>query len=100
MRQKAVVIAAAVLAAIGLGVRGAQAQGFSVYEHDACAMGRSGAGVAAPCTGGGAIFFNPAGIVTGSGAWNLTFGATLIPPRGSFAQDGGGGTTDLTKNNI
>ncbi len=100
MRQKAVVIAAAVVAAIGLVAPRAQAQGFSVYEHDACAMGRSGAGVAAPCAGGSAIFFNPAGIVTGSGAWNLTVGATLIPPRGSFTPDGGGTTTDLVKNNI
>lgn len=99
MRQQAVGIAAAVLAAIGLGATGAQAQGFSVYEHDACAMGRSGAGVAAPCAGGGAMYFNPAGLVTGAGAWNLTVGATMIPPRGSFVQDGGG-TTDLVKNNI
>jgi len=98
MRQKAVVIAAAVVAAIGLVAPRAQAQGFSVYEHDACAMGRSGAGVAAPCTGGSAIFFNPAGIVTGTGAWNLTFGATLIPPRGGFTADGGA-TTDMTKDN-
>ncbi len=100
MRQKAVVIAAAFLAAIGIGARGAQAQGFSVYEHDACAMGRSGAGVAAPCAGGSAIFFNPAGLVTGSGAWNLTVGATLIPPRGSYTPAGGGATTDLVKNSI
>jgi long-chain fatty acid transport protein len=100
MRQQAVFIAAAVLAAVGLGATRAQAQGFSVYEHDACAMGRSGAGVAAPCTGGSAIFFNPAGMVTGTGAWDLTFGVTMIPPRGSFVPDGGGTTTDLIKNNI
>ncbi len=100
MRQKAVVIAAAILAAIGLGAKGAQAQGFSVYEHDACSMGRSGAGVAAPCAGGSAIFFNPAGIVTGKGAWNLTFGATLIPPRGDFTSDAGGTPTEMTKNTI
>lgn len=100
MRQQAVVIAAAFLAAVGLGASRAQAQGFSVYEHSACDMGRSGAGVAAPCSGGSAIFFNPAGIVTGSGAWNLTVGATMIPPRGSFVPDGGGTTTDLVKNNI
>lgn len=100
MRQKAVFISAAFLAVIGLGASRAQAQGFSVYEHSACDMGRSGAGVASPCSGGSAIFFNPAGIVTGSGAWNLTFGAVMIPPRGSFVPDGGGTTTDLVKNNI
>jgi long-chain fatty acid transport protein len=100
MRQQAVFTAAAFLAAIGLGASRVQAQGFSVYEHDACSMGRSGAGVAAPCSGGSAIFFNPAGIVTGSGAWNLTVGTTMIPPRGSFVPDGGGTTTDLIKNYI
>ena len=99
MRQKCVIIAAAFVAAVGFGASRAQAQGFSVYEHDACTMGRSGAGVAAPCTGGGAVFFNPAGIVTGSGAWNLTFGVTMIPPRGSFAPDSGT-ATDLKSNNI
>src|SRR5437879_1201387 len=40
----------------------ASAQGFSVYEQGACAMGRAGAGVAAPCEDGSAIFFNPAGL--------------------------------------
>ncbi len=99
MRHKAVVIAAAFAAAVGLSASRVQAQGFSVYEHSACDMGRSGAGVANPCSGGSAIFFNPAGIVTGSGAWNLTAGVTMIPPRGSFTPDGGT-TTDLVKNYI
>ena len=52
MRRKAVQIATGVLAAIGLCATSAQAQGYSVYEHDACAMGRAGAGVASPCVGG------------------------------------------------
>ena len=73
MRRKAVLTAAAFLAAIGLSATRASAQGFSVYEHDACSMGRAGAGVAAPCSGGSAIFFNPAGIVTGErNKWNCT----------------------------
>ncbi len=101
MRRKAVVLAAALLAATGLSATRALAQGFSVYEHDACAMGRAGAGVAAPCSGGSAIFFNPAGIVTGhAGAWNIAAGVTMIPPRGSFADSVSGTTTDLMKNNI
>jgi long-chain fatty acid transport protein len=101
MRRTAVVTAAALVAAIGLSASRAMAQGFSVYEHDACAMGRSGAGVASPCLGGSAIFFNPAGLVTGeAGRWNVVVGATLIPPRGSFVPDGGGAATDLAKNNI
>jgi long-chain fatty acid transport protein len=100
MRRKAVQIAAGVLAAIGLCATSAQAQGYSVYEHDACAMGRAGAGVASPCAGGSAIFFNPAGIVTGqAGKWNVAFGVTMIPPRGSWVPDGGT-ATDFAKNNI
>jgi long-chain fatty acid transport protein len=101
MRRNAVLTAAAFLAAIGLSATRANAQGFSVYEHDACAMGRAGAGVASPCTGGSAIFFNPAGIVTGErNKWNVAFGVTMIPPRGSFTDSITGLTTDLVNNNI
>ncbi|MGD0484899.1 MAG: outer membrane protein transport protein [Gemmatimonadales bacterium] len=101
MRRKAVVLTAALLAATGLSASRASAQGFSVYEHDACAMGRAGAGVAAPCSGGSAIFFNPAGIVTGqAGKWNIAAGVTMIPPRGSFTDSVSGTTTDMVKNNI
>lgn len=100
MRRKAVVLAAAVLAAIGLSASRAEAQGFSVYEHDACAMGRAGSGVASPCSGGSAIFFNPAGIVTGRGTWDASFGVTMIPPRGSFTDSITGLTTELVKSTI
>ncbi len=100
MRRKAVVTAAAVLAAIGFSASRAQAQGFSVYEHDACTMGRAGSGVASPCSGGSAIFFNPAGIVTGRGTWNAAVGVTMIPPRGSYTDSITGLTTDLVANNI
>ena len=100
MRRKAVLTAAAVMAAIGLSATRANAQGYSVYEHDACTMGRAGAGVASPCAGGSAIFFNPAGIVTGqAGRWNVSSGVTMIPPRGSWVPDGGT-ATDLVNNNI
>jgi long-chain fatty acid transport protein len=100
MRRKAVLTAAAFLAAIGLSATRANAQGYSVYEHDACAMGRAGAGVASPCAGGSAIFFNPAGIVTGErDKWNVSFGVTMIPPRGSFVPDAGT-SVELVKNNI
>jgi len=101
MRRNAVQIAAGVLVSIALCATSAQAQGYSVYEHDACAMGRAGAGVASPCVGGSAIFFNPAGIVTGqAGKWNVSSGVTMIPPRGSWTPDGGGTATDLVENNI
>ena len=101
MRRNAVNIAAGVLAAIALCATSARAQGFSVYEHDTCTMGRAGVGVASPCSGGSAVFFNPAGIVTGqAGRWNVSTGVTMIPPRGSFVPDGGGTATDLVDNNI
>jgi long-chain fatty acid transport protein len=101
MRRKAVLTAAALAAVIGLGATRAQAQGFSVYEHDACSMGRAGAGVASPCAGGSAIFFNPAGIVTGErNKWNVTFGLTMIPPRGTFTDSVSGLTTELVKSTI
>jgi len=99
MRLRAVLTVAALVGAIGLDASSALAQGFSVYEHDVCSMGRAGVGVANPCSGGSAVFFNPAGIVTGSGAWNASFGVVMIPPRGSFTPDGGT-EVNLVENNI
>jgi long-chain fatty acid transport protein len=86
MRRIAVMSAATLLTGIVL-APSAQGQGFAVYEHDACAMARGGAGVAAPCAGGSAVFFNPAGILGGTKPWNLQAGVTLIAPRGSFVPD-------------
>jgi long-chain fatty acid transport protein len=63
-------------------------------------MARSGTGVAAPCSGGSAIYFNPAGIVGSSTRWNAQVGATIISPRGSFVDDATGAVTDATPNNI
>lgn len=103
--------------AIGLliGPSAAQAQGFGIYEHDACAMGRAGTGVARPCPGGPAMFFNPAALgalpraPTASSDEELldqmmnppkeyrTFinlGLTLIVPLGSFTDDIFGVETD------
>ncbi len=37
-------------------------QGFGVYEHNTCAMGRAGVTAARPCADGSAIFFSPAGL--------------------------------------
>ena len=44
------------------------AQGFGIYEQGTCAMGRAGTGVAAPCSDGSAMFFNPAGLAGLTGA--------------------------------
>jgi long-chain fatty acid transport protein len=62
------------------------AQGFGIYEQGTCAMGRAGAGVAAPCSDGSAMFFNPAGLAGGSGG-HVTIGTTLLDVQGGFTDD-------------
>src|SRR4029077_9199551 len=59
------------------------AQGFGIYEQGTCAMGRAGAGVAAPCSDGSALFFNPAGLAGVSGG-HLTIGTTLLGAQGGL----------------
>jgi long-chain fatty acid transport protein len=94
MRRSAVLCAASALAVIVF-TPNAWAQGFSVYEHDACAMARGGAGVAAPCNSASAVFFNPAGVLGGKEAWNLQAGVTLIRPSGNFTDSATRAKTDL-----
>src|SRR5437016_11832303 len=62
------------------------AQGFGIYEQGTCAMGRAGAGVAAPCSDGSAMFFNPAGLAGLTGG-RVTVGVTLIDIQGGFTDD-------------
>lgn len=62
------------------------AQGFGIYEQGTCAMGRAGAGVAAPCSDGSALFFNPAGLAGLTGG-HATIGVTLLDVRGGFTDD-------------
>jgi long-chain fatty acid transport protein len=62
------------------------AQGFGIYEQGTCAMGRAGAGVAAPCSDGSAMFFNPAGLAGLSGG-RATIGVTLLDVQGGFTDD-------------
>ena len=83
MRRHAVACAAVLVAAVIL-VPSAVAQGFSVYEHDACTMARGTTGVAAPCSGGSAVFFNPAGILGSATKFNLEGNLTLIAPTGNY----------------
>jgi long-chain fatty acid transport protein len=59
------------------------AQGYAVYEQGACAMARAGTGVAAPCSDGSSVFFNPATIALFR-SQEASFGGTLIRPNGSF----------------
>jgi long-chain fatty acid transport protein len=72
---------------------GLAAQGYGIYEHGTCMMGRAGAGIASPCADGSAIFYNPAGI-TGSGKGVISGGVTYIGPSGSFTNDVTGVTTE------
>lgn len=95
MRRFPVCVAAG--AALALGVvlpSGANAQGFGIYEHGACAMARAGTSVASTCDDGSAIFFNPAGLA-GTTGQTLSAGATLIAPSGGFTNDYTGIKTDL-----
>jgi long-chain fatty acid transport protein len=71
-----------------------QAQGYGLYEHDACAMARAGTGVAAPCNDGSAMFFNPAGLASVTGRV-ASVGGVLINTSGSFTDDVTGRVSDL-----
>ncbi|HET7791049.1 MAG TPA: outer membrane protein transport protein [Gemmatimonadales bacterium] len=75
-----------------------QAQGFSVYEHNTCAMARGGAAVASPCADGSALWFNPAGLAGLSGT-HLSAGGTLIHPFGNFTDDYTATQTDMPDQN-
>src|SRR5436305_8276219 len=57
------------------------AQGFGIYEQGTCAMGRAGTGVAAPCSDGSAMFFNPAGLAGLKGG-HATASVTVIDVQG------------------
>lgn len=70
------------------------AQGFGVYEHGTCTMGRAGVAAAAPCADGSAIFFNPAGLA-GMPGRHLSAGVTFIQALGNFTQDLTATRTDI-----
>jgi long-chain fatty acid transport protein len=61
------------------------AQGFGVYEQGACALGRGGASVAAPCPDASSVFFNPAGLSFDKR--QLSLGAAVIGPKGDFTNN-------------
>ena len=63
----------------------AWAQGYGVYEQSACMTGRGGAGVAAPCSDGSAVYFNPAALSFEQTQVGL--GATLVSPRSKYTAD-------------
>jgi long-chain fatty acid transport protein len=74
------------------------AQGYGVYEQGACAVGRGGAAVAAPCEDGSSIFYNPAGLAFES-ATILSAGGSIISPRGTFTDDVTGRVSRLRDRN-
>ncbi|MGH7657196.1 MAG: OmpP1/FadL family transporter, partial [Gemmatimonadales bacterium] len=87
MRRRYMWVATGLLAGtISLHPGKVEAQGFGIYEHGACAMGRAGAAVASPCADGSAMFFNPAGLA-GIDRQSISGGATLIAPSGGFTND-------------
>src|SRR5947208_3112451 len=69
-------------------------QGFGVYEHNTCAMGRAGVTAARPCADGSAIYFSPAGLAGLTGT-HISAGVTLIGAKGSFTDDFLGTRSDL-----
>jgi len=77
----------------------AEAQGFGVYEHSACAMGRAGATVADPCLDGSSMFFNPAGIALLENRV-VNAGVTVISAGGNFTNQFTGEKDDLNRTAI
>ena len=77
----------------------ARAQGYGFYEQSACAMGRAGAGVAAPCNDGSAIFYNPAAL-TLTPTTVLGTAANVVAPRGTFTNDVTSEVSSLKKRNF
>lgn len=91
MKRHHLVLLALVVSVMAGGDRDAAAQGFGLYEHNACTMAQAGAGVADPCPDGSAAFFNPAALADIADTV-FTAGATLVGPFGSFTPDQGAGT--------
>ena len=92
MRRCALLLFAGVPSLLG-------AQGFGVYEHNACTMARGGVAAASPCADGSAIFFNPAGLAGLSGN-HLSGGITIIAATGNFTEDIIGTHSDIDPQKI
>src|SRR5258708_22770967 len=100
MRRSAVRSSVPALVALALLAPRARAQGFGIYEHDACTMGRAATGVAKPCNAS-AVFYNPAGILTTGGTpWSVSIGGTNIAPSFAFVDSLSGTKTNSVSNNV
>src|SRR6266853_6015524 len=86
MRRFALVLLAGAASLVAAPLRPLAGQGFGVYEHNTCAMGRAGVTAARPCADGSAIYFSPAGLAGLSGT-HISVGVTLIGAQGNFTDD-------------
>jgi len=94
MRRFALLLLAGASALVAAPPSALLGQGFGVYEHNTCAMGRAGVTAARPCADGSAIYFSPAGLAGLTGT-HLSAGVTLIGAQGSFTDDFLGSRSDL-----
>jgi long-chain fatty acid transport protein len=94
MRRFALLLLAGASSLLAASPRTLGAQGFGVYEHNSCAMGRAGVTAARPCADGSAIYFNPAGLAGLPGS-RLSGGVTAIAAKGGFTDDFLNHRTDL-----
>ncbi len=86
MRRFALVLLAGAVLVVAAPLHPLAGQGFGVYEHNTCAMGRGGVTAARPCADGSAIYFSPAGLAGLSGT-HVSVGVTLIGAQGNFTDD-------------
>src|SRR5438876_263391 len=86
MRRFALLLLAGAPALVAAPLRPLAGQGFGVYEHNTCAMGRAGVTAARPCADGSAIYFSPAGLA-GLAGTHVSAGVTLIGATGSFTDE-------------
>jgi long-chain fatty acid transport protein len=62
-----------------------EGQGSSLDQHSACMSGRVGAGIAAPCVDGSAVYFSPAGLAMQPSVLGLNL--TVIRSSNTFTYD-------------
>jgi len=86
MRRFALVLLAGAASLVAAPLHPLSGQGFGVYEHNTCAMGRAGVTAARPCADGSAIYFSPAGLAGLTGT-HISAGVTLIGAQGNFTDD-------------
>ena len=86
MRRFALVLLAGAASLVAAPLHSLAGQGFGVYEHNTCAMGRAGVTAARPCADGSAIYFSPAGLAGLTGT-HISAGVTLIGAQGNFTDD-------------